>query len=300
MKIFAIIVTYNAMHRGWIDRCMQSLQSSTIPIIAIVVDNLSTDGTREHVPACYPDAIWLPQDKNLGFGQANNVGIRYAMKHNPDYVLLLNQDATIAPNALSLLIGQGDNESLMSPLQLNGDGSQLDFMFRVRMRAIQDSFFDDNSIRHQLKEQYSMPNIPAACWLMPKSLIEKIGGFNPLFFHYGEDDNYHNRIQYHKIRTIVIPQAFMYHDREIHGNQQMHNKKYCRRLMLINICDINKTLIKVTIECFRLLLRCYTEYYPQHSYKPGEFISSLFWILWHVKSIRHSRKIEKKSTFNWL
>lgn len=288
------------MRRGWIDRCLQSLQSSTTPVTAIVVDNLSTDGTREHIPTHYPDVVWLPQDKNLGFGQANNVGLRYALKHESEYVLLLNQDAAIAPDTLSLMISQSDGKSLMSPLQLNSDGSQLDFMFRIRMRAVQDMFFDDITIRHHLKEQYSMPNFPAACWLMPKSLIEKIGGFNPLFFHYGEDDNYHNRIRYHNKRTIVIPQAFIYHDREIHGNQQLHNKHYCRRLMLLNICDINKTLTTAAMECFRVLLRCYIEYLPNHSYKPGEFISSLFWILWHSKSIRHSRKIEREGTFNWL
>ena len=84
MKIYAIIVTYNAMQRGWIDRCMQSLQASTVLATPIIVDNGSTDGTREHIPATYSDIIWMPQDRNLGFGQANNVGIRYALEHNAD------------------------------------------------------------------------------------------------------------------------------------------------------------------------------------------------------------------------
>ena len=96
IRIFTVIVTYNAMQSNWIDKCLRSLQNSTIASTAIVVDNGSTDGTCEYVPNTFPDAVWLPQNKNLGFGQANNIGIRYALKNNADYILLLNQDATIS------------------------------------------------------------------------------------------------------------------------------------------------------------------------------------------------------------
>ena len=129
MKIFAVIVTYNAMRRNWIDRCLESLQKSTVPVTAIVVDNLSSDGTREHIPTHWPNAVWLPQDNNWGFGQANNIGIRYALKHEADYVLLLNQDASLHPEALELLLKETDEQSLMTPAHYNGDGTKLDFMF---------------------------------------------------------------------------------------------------------------------------------------------------------------------------
>ena len=84
MNIYTIIVTYNAMQKQWIDRCLKSLENSTIQTTAIIIDNNSTDGTRDYVPTKYPAAIWLPQEKNLGFGQANNVGIKWAMEHNAD------------------------------------------------------------------------------------------------------------------------------------------------------------------------------------------------------------------------
>ena len=72
------------MHRGWIDRCLKSLSDSTVPVIPVIIDNGSADGTRDHIPTHYPDSIWLPQEKNLGFGQANNLGIKYALEHNAD------------------------------------------------------------------------------------------------------------------------------------------------------------------------------------------------------------------------
>ena len=129
MKIYAIIVTYNAMRRGWIDRCLNSLYASTIPVTVIVVDNLSTDGTRDHVPEKYPDVIWMPQDKNLGFGQANNIGIQYALEHNADYVLLLNQDAALHHEALQLMLNEADGRSLVTPTHYNGKGDRLACLF---------------------------------------------------------------------------------------------------------------------------------------------------------------------------
>ena len=300
IQIFTVIVTYNAMHSNWIDKCLRSLQNSTIPVKAIVIDNGSTDGTCNYVPKAFPDVVWLPQERNLGFGQANNLGIKYAMENKADYILLLNQDATINTDAIELMLKSCDGESLLSPLHLNGDGSKLDFMFRNRMRKIQDSFFDDIAITGHLKEQYMMSSPPAACWLMPKKMIEKIGGFNPLFFHYGEDDNYHDRIAYHKIKTIIVPLALMYHDREEHGNIKAFNSKRCRRLMLVSACNINNSFIGCMLQWFRILIRCYTQELPIKSYRPGTFFLSALWILCHIPAIVTSRSRERHLTFNWL
>ena len=116
MKIYTIIVTYNAMQRNWIDRCMESLSKSTIQTIPVLIDNGSTDGTREHIPQHYPDAVWLPQDKNLGFGQANNVGIKYALEHNADYILLLNQDAALSPDAIEFAMSASYKTTYLSSI----------------------------------------------------------------------------------------------------------------------------------------------------------------------------------------
>ena len=98
LNIYAVIVTYNGMK--WVERCLDSLRQSTYPITPIVIDNLSTDGSKEYIPSHFPEVIWLPQEKNLGFGQGNNVGMRYALEHDADYVLLLNQDAYLHKDSI--------------------------------------------------------------------------------------------------------------------------------------------------------------------------------------------------------
>lgn len=300
MKIYTIIVTYNAMHRQWIDRCMESLQKSTIPVKAIIIDNGSTDGTRQHIPERYPDAIWLPQEKNLGFGQANNIGIRYAIENDADYVLLLNQDASLDSDAIAQMVNIGREDTLLSPMQLNGDGSKLDAVFKMKLLLTSTSLFDDILTGKDLEPLYVGGDYSAACWMIPSKILKSIGGFNPIFFHYGEDDNYIQRINYHHYKVALVPKARMYHDREIHGSQKMYNKNALRRDMLQAVCNINHSVPKAFVKWLRLLFYYYTHELPKRNYVPGTFLVQLFWFSAHAASICKSRRAEKEQHPNWL
>lgn len=300
MKIYAIIVTYNAMRRGWIDRCIKSLKESTVSVEPVVIDNRSTDGTREHVPTAYPDAVWMPQDRNLGFGQANNLGLRYALEHKADYVLLLNQDAALAPDAIEKMLAVSDGKSLLSPLHLNGDGTRIDEMFRYSLRQSDSLMNDDLLIRHQLAPCYEAGEICAACWLMPIALIRMIGGFNPLFFHYSEDTNYYHRTKYHHVRTLLVPDTYMYHDRTVQGNMQVFNHNRLHRDLLLEACNINQGFMKCLLKWLKVLVRCYAKDIHAHQYRVGGFTCQLLRLIAQTPSIRRSRKTEKNTGLNWL
>lgn len=300
MKIFAIIVTYNAMRRSWIEKCLKSLEVSTIPVIPVVVDNGSTDETTAYVTIHYPDAVCLPQHKNLGFGQANNVGLSYALSHEANYVLLLNQDATIGSYAIATMLPHCDDSSLLSPLHLNGNGNALDAGCRYALYHNETPILDDFLVNKQLADIYYGPKMPAACWLMSVGLVKKIGGFNPLFFHYGEDENYFHRLAYHHIALKLCPLASICHDRNIHGNMTAFNRHLCRRLMLTVATDINFSFSQRFWEWCRILKNCYTTLLPQKLYRPGGFFASSLWLVWHAKKIRESRKAEVKQGLTWL
>lgn len=298
-KIYAIIVTYNAMRHGWIDRCINSLRESTVPITPIVVDNCSTDGTRQHVPQFYPEAIWLPQDKNLGFGQGNNKGIKYALENNADYILLLNQDAAINNDAVSLMLKESDDSSLCSPLHLNGNGSDFDYNFQ-KYSLPQKEIAKDLLINKVLAHKYETGEICAACWFMPISIIKRIGGFNPVFSQYGEDNNYYNRLVYHNVKTILVPRAKMYHDRQCQGDMQIFYKKRLRRALTLIAYDINLTPSACIKKMFGQMLSCYKNDFIHRHYLPGHCTYELIKLLFNICSIRNSRKKERTITNNWL
>lgn len=292
MKIFAVIVTYNGMQ--WIDRCITSLKQSTLDVSIIAIDNCSTDGTRQYVPEHYPDVIWLPQKSNLGFGAANNIGIRYAIEQHADYVLLLNQDASLASDTLSKLVTESDGISLLSPLHLNGNGTRLDAMFNNAIRKCGGELMDDLLIQKSLKPHYCVGEVCAACWLMPIALINKIGLFNPLFYHYGEDNNYYQRMTFHHVGVRLVPEARIYHDREVHGNAFAFNNKKLRRDMLLLLTDINRSLIVGFMKCFSTLISCYMHELPKHNYKPGTFTRDMLWCLFHLPQLLSSRRKDKE------
>ena len=269
-------------------------------MVPVIVYNGSTDGTRDYVPSQYPDAVWLPQDKNLGFGQANNVGIRYALQQEADYVLLLNQDAALAPDALEKMLAVSDGESLLSPLHLNGDGTRIDEMFRISLREARNTMWDDLLIRNTLAKVYETGEICAACWLMPMALIRKIGGFNPLFFHYSEDNNYYHRLVYHRVKTLLVPQAQMYHDRLLQGNMAAFNRKHLRRRLLLEATNINQGVRKRCVRWLRILFLCYKKELPHRAYVPGSWLWEMVWLFFHIQSIRESRKRERSCGTTWL
>ena len=90
MKILVVIVTYNGEH--WMEKCIGSIMKSGVKADTYVIDNNSTDGTVAAVRVINPEAIIVESKENLGFGRANNIGMKYALDKGYDYVYLLNQD----------------------------------------------------------------------------------------------------------------------------------------------------------------------------------------------------------------
>ena len=301
MKIYTIIVTYNAMRKNWIERCLQSLETSSVPVIPIVIDNASTDNTVAYIQAHHPKVILFPQEKNLGFGQGNNLGIQYAMKNDADCIILLNQDASLHSLAVEHMIECNDGESLISPIHYNGDGTCLDKMFRdYTLCPSHSDLFDDLLTGKELKPFYSIGEVAAACWLLPAKLIRTIGGFNPLFFQYGEDNNYYQRLRYHSMKILLCPKAKMYHDRQMHGNIQLYNKNLLHKEVLLIACDINKSFWGSIPVLTMLAVKCYRKRLPQREYKIGGLTRELLWAIAHTSQILKSRRKEKRNNATWL
>ncbi len=92
--------------------CLVSLCSLTHPDYdVIVVDNGSTDGSVHQIKTNFPDLTVIETGQNLGYAEGNNVGIRYALEHDAEFILLLNNDTTVAPDLLDQLINAATQNS---------------------------------------------------------------------------------------------------------------------------------------------------------------------------------------------
>ncbi|MBO6220446.1 MAG: glycosyltransferase, partial [Bacteroidales bacterium] len=78
-KLLVIIVTYNGMR--WLERCLDSVVSSTAQADIFVCDNCSEDGSADFVQRRYPQAVLVRSESNLGFARANDRGFKYALEN---------------------------------------------------------------------------------------------------------------------------------------------------------------------------------------------------------------------------
>lgn len=218
-KTCIIIVSYN--FEPWIDKCLSSVFASTIPVTVVVVDNNSSDNTVARIKRDFPQVILIQNNENLGFGKGNNKGLTYALQNNFDFAFLLNQDAWIEKDMLEKLITGSEKNpdfGIISPVHLSSDGKSLDHGFAY--------YSNKNSIKRlpqPSSQLVELPFVNAAFWLLPIATVKRIGGFSPLFYHYGEDRNYILRTTYHNYKIAYLPSAFATHDRQ---HRKVSNKAF--------------------------------------------------------------------------
>ncbi|MGL4851360.1 MAG: glycosyltransferase family 2 protein [Phocaeicola sp.] len=209
MKVLVLIVSYN--FEPWLERCLGSLQQSQLPVEVLVIDNASQDCTVNRIREEYPTVRLIEAGENLGFGKANNVGMRIALNEGFDAVFLMNQDTWIQPDVLAKLAQYAScnpDYGILSPVHLTGKGDALDQGFATYAAL---NGVSQLPTQEQLVE---LTFLNAAFWWIPIQVVKEVGGFSPLFYHYGEDKDYINRLTYQGYKVGYLSSAFASHDRE--------------------------------------------------------------------------------------
>ncbi|MBM3156029.1 MAG: glycosyltransferase family 2 protein [Chloroflexi bacterium] len=110
-KVSIIILNWNGLDDTV--GCLQSLKEITYKNYnIIVVDNGSKGNDAEILKSKFGEYIHIIEnDRNYGFAGGCNIGIRYAMRNfEPDYILLLNNDTTVAPDFLSEMVNVAESD----------------------------------------------------------------------------------------------------------------------------------------------------------------------------------------------
>ena len=237
MKTYVIVVTYNGAH--WIEKCFDSLINSNMPLTILAIDNASADGTPEQIKKLFPQVELIETGANLGFGKANNIGLIKALENKADYVFLLNQDAWVEPDTIEKLIEISQLKpefGILSPLHMNGNGSALDLNFSYYLSPDGCPNLISDIITKNINAIYETRFVNAAAWLLSNKCLTKVGGFDPIFPHYGEDDDYLNRTLYHGLKIGIAPHTRIYHDRICKLFSQLELDQ--NRLLISNICQL--------------------------------------------------------------
>jgi GT2 family glycosyltransferase len=96
----AIVLSWNGREDTL--SCLESLtRVEHAPLRIVCVDNGSTDGSQQAVRERFPRVLLIEAGVNLGYSAANNLGIRHALAHGARWVMLVNNDATVAPDVIA-------------------------------------------------------------------------------------------------------------------------------------------------------------------------------------------------------
>lgn len=296
-RVLVIVVTYNALR--WADQCFGRLRESEEPVDLFVVDNGSTDGTQDYLRSHCPEAVFVQNPSNTGFGQANNIGLRYALEKGYEYVYLLNQDAWIFPDTLGELIAahqKHPENGILSPMQFQADLRELDVQFykRLDISSILDSRLEpaepDMESFRSLMFQTNITEVPyimAAHWLISRDCLRKTGLFSPIFPHWGEDENYCDRAIYHGFKVGCVFSAKAVHDRAV--RREPVSVKVRRNYYMKTISGMSRIsaprrglLYAFTYACYNVL-----------KYKTFEPLHYFMEILRQCRSIRRCREASR-------
>lgn len=209
VKTSIVILTYNQLQ--YTQACIASIRKFTEPRTyeIIVVDNLSTDGTREWL-AEQTDILTLYNEENVGFPKGCNQGMKLA---SGDAVLLLNNDVIVTDNWLSLM-----TECLFSSDRIGAVGPATNSAYNYQEIPVSYQSLDEmfgfaarNNVPDSSKWEPRIKLI-GFCMLIKKEVIDQIGLLDEQFTPgFCEDSDYGLRIIDAGYQMMMCRNVFVHH-----------------------------------------------------------------------------------------
>lgn len=241
-KVSVHIVTYHS--EAWIRACLEAIMSQSQPVEQIIViDNASSDRTRDIVAEFGERVLWVANQENHGFAGGHNQAIEKMLQVQPcDYICVLNPDVILHEDYLLHLIAYMDNHphigSATGQLVRQADHGRIDsagLVIRRNRRA-----FDRGS--NDAAERWSQPaevfGVSGAAAVYRVEMIRDISlqgeFYDSRFFAYKEDVDVAWRAQWLGWRAAYIPEARAYHERGWKEGERQQRPLFIRQHSYIN------------------------------------------------------------------
>jgi N-acetylglucosaminyl-diphospho-decaprenol L-rhamnosyltransferase len=217
-----IIVSYNTAHL--LEPLFEAIDASraSLRLQIIVVDNASRDNSVEILRTKFPDVELIESASNVGFGRANNLAVSKARGR---YILLLNTDAFISPDTLVKTIGYMDQNpdcGVLGVKLVGRDGWQQPscryfptpwnrFLASTALKR----FFPGTRLVDEMSWDHGAVRecdwVPGCYYLTRRSIVDRIGLFDPRFFLYCEEIDHCQRVKRAGWRVIYYPFTSIVH-----------------------------------------------------------------------------------------
>jgi len=194
----------------------------------VVVDNGSTDDTATAVAQEFPGVKYVRSGTNLGFAKANNLG---ANQSSGEFVLLLNSDARLKPDALGECVSwmhQHPDCGVAGIQLLNPDGSRqnsianfptlaTELLNKSLLRRLFPRRFPGKE--HSFTEPIEVESVIGAFMLIRRKLWVELKGFDERYFFFLEETDFCRRAWKQGWKVYHLPQARAWHGQGQSGRQ---------------------------------------------------------------------------------
>ncbi|WP_003540180.1 glycosyltransferase [Desulfotomaculum nigrificans] len=211
-RVSIIILTYNSMRT--IKQCLASVAATVRPgDQVIVVDNQSTDGTREYLKSWADKFDIIYNAKNVGFSQGCNVGYQMA---RGDYIVLLNPDTIVTPGWLDGLLHH------FTRGEIGAVGPVSNYVLAKQQFS---RYLDESELSGQVDLPTLARTIQAKnqgrsvetellvgfCLMLPRQVIEQVGLLDETLFLGCDDLELSWRLREQGYQLLVATDVFVYH-----------------------------------------------------------------------------------------
>lgn len=216
-KVYGLILNFNG--KAFLLETLASVTQITYSNLhLLVVDNGSTDGSVQAARALFPNVTFIENGANLGFGEGNNAGMRYALQHGADWVLLLNNDLTVAPDLLTHMMqaaAADERLGMLGPKIYYHDQPGTIWFAGGRINYWAGTT-SHRGIRELDRGQYDRAEetdyLTGCTLLIRREVLERVGMFDPIYFPaYSEDADLCVRAARGGYRLLYVPQAKVWH-----------------------------------------------------------------------------------------
>ncbi len=224
-SISIIVISFNGA--SFVEDCLRTTIDSvgTSPYQIIVVDNGSTDNTREIIESRFPAVTVIVNKENRGFAAAVNQGLETA---SGEFIFLLNQDIRVQGDSILRLMDRLKKDSrigVIGPKFVNFEGRLLksarafprhrDLLFELAglsylfPRSKTFSSWKMGWFDHEEEQEVEQPM--GAAMMFRRSLVEEVGRFDEAFPIFFNDVDFCRRVIEAGYRNLYYPSAVMEH-----------------------------------------------------------------------------------------
>lgn len=276
-KIGVVTVLYNC--EGVLEEFFQTLNSQVYKNLElIVVDNLSKDNSLS-VSKTLAKQVTFPtyfieNNSNLGVAAGNNQGIKLALEHGCDYVLLSNNDIVLQPDTIKTLLEEHIkyNADLSVPKIYYADVNKLwmagGYFNKTRFTGMHTGINEED--KGQYDSVKKITYAPTCFMLINSEVFESVGLMDEKYFVYFDDTDFVYRCVYLNNKTLYyIPASTLKHKVSYStGEESDFSIKYLNRNWIYFARKFNKKFYLFYIECilFHLTVRNLKLRYNRHKW----------------------------------